>query len=72
VARDLHISVSIGVAVSKPGTEYSGDYEQLVRRADAALYAAKARGGDRVELGDSDRVGGRAPLTELGGQLLGD
>jgi diguanylate cyclase (GGDEF)-like protein len=39
------VTVSIGVAVSRPGTVNTDD---LVARADAALYAAKAGGRDAV------------------------
>jgi len=39
------ITISIGAAVTKPATV---DTEDLVARADAALYAAKAEGRDRV------------------------
>ena len=42
----LDLAVSIGVAAGLP----EGDPEHLVRRADAALYAAKARGGGTVEI----------------------
>jgi diguanylate cyclase (GGDEF)-like protein len=56
LAPGLTLAVSIGVAAGAPGD----DPEQLVRRADTALYAAKARGGGRVEVdaggdGDEDR-----------------
>ncbi|HWI22784.1 MAG TPA: EAL domain-containing protein [Baekduia sp.] len=44
------ISASIGVAVS--GEQYVGHPEALVRDADAAMYRAKAAGGDRIELFD--------------------
>jgi diguanylate cyclase (GGDEF)-like protein len=43
----VSVTVSIGVAVSLPGWL---DTEDLVTRADAALYAAKASGRDRVVL----------------------
>lgn len=42
------VTVSVGVAVSQPGPL---DTEELVGLADAALYAAKAGGRDRVEVG---------------------
>ncbi len=42
----LDLAVSIGVAAGLP----EGDPETLVRRADSALYSAKARGGGRVEV----------------------
>ena len=48
--RDRHpvgvpVTLSIGVAVSGPGPV---DTDELVSRADAALYSAKAEGRDRV------------------------
>ena len=43
------VSVSIGVAVAEPGVV---DTEDLLARADAALYAAKAGGRDRVYVDD--------------------
>lgn len=50
----VDVTVSIGVAVSLPGGVNSDD---LVSRADAALYAAKAGGRDMVVVGD----GGEPP-----------
>ena len=44
------ISASIGVAVSGP--KYLGHPEELLRDADAAMYRAKATGGNRIELFD--------------------
>jgi diguanylate cyclase (GGDEF)-like protein len=41
----IEVSLSIGVAVADPGVV---DTEDLLARADAALYAAKAEGRDRV------------------------
>jgi diguanylate cyclase (GGDEF)-like protein len=38
----LAITVSIGVAAARPGE----DMAEIIRRADAALYEAKGRGGD--------------------------
>ncbi|MCJ2097022.1 GGDEF domain-containing protein [Methylobacterium sp. J-072] len=40
----LRVSVSIGIAQARDGS----DFEALMRRADAALYAAKHQGRDRV------------------------
>lgn len=44
--RHAHVGVSIGLAPATPGTTV----EQLVQRADIAMYAAKARGKNRVQL----------------------
>ncbi len=44
---DLEISISIGLAVSRGDDDWHG----LVKRADEALYRAKAAGRDRVEVG---------------------
>ncbi len=51
--RDLHpvgvqMTVSIGAALSRPG---GSDLEELVKRADEALYVAKANGRDAVCFG---------------------
>ncbi|MFO7917631.1 MAG: diguanylate cyclase [Anaerolineae bacterium] len=42
----VHITVSIGVAVSRPGKRETAD--EIVTRADNDLYLAKRQGGDRV------------------------
>ena len=55
----VDVSLSIGVAVAEPGVV---DTEDLLARADAALYAAKAGGRDLVYV-DGDEE------TELSGQL---
>jgi diguanylate cyclase (GGDEF)-like protein len=44
----LSISVSIGVSAIAGGDI---DYDDVLRRADAALYVAKARGRNRIEVG---------------------
>jgi two-component system cell cycle response regulator len=45
--QDFHPTVSIGVAsLSQPGSLETDD--QLLRRADAAAYAAKRQGGNRI------------------------
>lgn len=44
----LRITASLGVAAEHPSTDV--DVDALLRRADAALYRAKAAGRDRVEL----------------------
>lgn len=45
----VQVTVSIGVAVSRPSRVNTDD---LVRRADAALYAAKASGRDAISVAD--------------------
>ena len=47
VAPDLQVTVSLGVAVCQPDESI----EQLLARADAALYAAKRAGRDCVRMG---------------------
>jgi diguanylate cyclase (GGDEF)-like protein len=49
----VQVTVSIGIAVSRPGRV---DTDDLVARADAALYAAKASGRDAISV-DPKRVG---------------
>jgi len=44
------VTVSVGVAVSRPNAV---DTDDLVARADAALYEAKAGGRDTVVIGAS-------------------
>ena len=43
----IAITVSLGIAAQLPGERIPAD--ELLRRVDKALYAAKARGRDRVE-----------------------
>jgi diguanylate cyclase (GGDEF)-like protein len=45
------VSLSIGVAVAEPDTI---DTDDLLARADASLYAAKASGRDRIHVDDCD------------------
>ena len=45
---DLHLSVSVGLAEATPGC----DFDRMLRRADQALYAAKALGRNRVEIAE--------------------
>ncbi len=44
--RDLHVTVSAGVSTFDPAAPVAGD--ELLRRADVALYASKHAGGNRV------------------------
>ncbi|RDZ27408.1 GGDEF domain-containing protein [Lysobacter silvisoli] len=45
----LHCTISVGIAAADPGLADTGAW---VRKADAALYRAKAAGRDRVEIAD--------------------
>jgi diguanylate cyclase (GGDEF)-like protein/PAS domain S-box-containing protein len=47
---DLRLTASIGVAIAEPGED--ADCSRLVEDADAAMYRAKERGGERTELFD--------------------
>jgi len=46
--RSIHVTASLGLAELRPGE----DFDQLYARADAALYAAKDAGRDRVMVGE--------------------
>ncbi len=45
--RDLSITISVGIAI---GDDPAASVDILVRSADEAMYAAKHRGGNRIEL----------------------
>ena len=49
-SMQLEVGASIGVAVALPGEQP----DQLLRRADAAMYRAKALGRNRVQLAAGD------------------
>jgi diguanylate cyclase (GGDEF)-like protein len=62
-----NVSVSVGVA-SVPADEDHIDIETLMSKADEALYVAKARGRNRVEVAD----GYQARRTGLSGREMND
>ena len=49
-----NVTLSVGVACAQPGDVL----EKLIERADAALYAAKRAGRNRVSVGDGGKAGG--------------
>jgi diguanylate cyclase (GGDEF)-like protein len=60
----VEVTVSIGVALSGSGAV---DTDELVGQADAALYAAKAGGRDRIVLGRGDAAAAPAAEAALSG-----
>ena len=64
---DLPMSASIGLAFDRGGALSALD---LVGRADAAMYRAKARGGNRVEVFDTEMAGRIAADATLRSKLL--
>lgn len=64
-ARSLTVTASLGIAAFPESKATNG--EDLVRRADRALYRAKKTGKNRVELFWTDDPSGLHKLTQLGG-----
>jgi diguanylate cyclase (GGDEF)-like protein len=64
-ARSLSVTASLGIAAF-PESKAS-DGEDLVRRADRALYRAKKTGKNRVELFWTDDPSGLHKISQLGG-----
>lgn len=62
-AETIAVGVSIGVAVTDEDDE---DAEHLLRRADAAMYMAKAGGGSRVARADIGQLETHAHLDLVG------
>jgi diguanylate cyclase len=60
--RALAVTVSLGIAAYPESKAHSG--EDLVRRADRALYRAKRTGKNRVELYWSDDSGSQAIVVD--------
>ncbi len=64
-AATVRVGASIGIALTEPGVTAS----ELSRRADIAMYAAKARGKNRTELFSADKHGAVARHRTLEDQL---
>jgi len=62
--HEVAVTVSVGVAYREPATSPARVDEDLLRVADAALYRAKQRGRNRIEVADpaeGSLLGGRTP-----------
>ena len=46
--KSVHVTMSIGVAATRPGTSHAETVEAVIKRADRALYAAKAAGRNQI------------------------
>ena len=65
--RKIYLNVSIGIAMAGPGDTP----ESLLGGADAAMYQAKAAGGDRAAVYDSSLLGEAAGRLDLESDLRG-
>jgi two-component system, cell cycle response regulator len=63
--RDLALRITVSMGVALQNGRGVDDLESLLRRADAALYSAKAAGRDRIEFADSGPSESRAHESEL-------
>ncbi len=63
----VHVGASVGVAVRRERSSF----ESLVREADVAMYAAKARGKNRVERFDAHLDAVTAARLELKADIVG-
>jgi len=62
----LPITISIGVAVSRHRDDKA---DNLLERADRALYVAKHEGRNRVVLANDSAAGAGAPAADRTGQI---
>ena len=51
--QDLHVTISVGVALDRLDSGMIENLGDLFKRADAALYRAKANGRDAISISQS-------------------
>lgn len=68
LGSEVTVSVSVGVALARPRERAP---EELLRRADVAMYRAKEEAGTSYQVYDADRDAGRGRASDRASELKG-